>query len=126
MALNLENLAPVETTMSPRKAPREAVANPFLTEGWMLRTYESGKAEEVTVPGAYIDGVRKDRKTGEETPIQKLTGDAAQVVNLIRYAADALGIGVRVEVVPAKRKGYMVVKYLGQERRQRKEKPAAE
>lgn len=115
--LDLTTLAPVVGAgLSPRRASRTSGPNPFLDNGWLESSYDTGQDYEVTVPGQYIDDtIKRGERVGE--PTQRLTGDAATVVSMLRTAANKLGIGVSIEVVPAKRKGQMTVKYLGKERK---------
>lgn len=117
MPIDFSTVQPVQGSgLTPRKGSRTAGPNPFLDEGWLYRSYETGEDEEITVPGKYVTVIReRGEHAGEE--IQKLTGDAADVVAMLRSASNKLGIGVIVQVVPAKR-GYMTVKYLGKERKQ--------
>lgn len=107
--------------LSRRQATRTATENPFITEGYLLASYERGVDYELTVPGSYVDYDKrtKDKTTGVVTTSKstKLTGDAAEVVNMLRRAANELNIGVRVEVVPGARKGTYTVKYLGVNRK---------
>lgn len=118
MALDLSALTPVEGSgMSPRRNTRTAGPNPFLDNGWLLKSYEEGQDYEIgPVSGWYEDTtIQRGERAGE--PTQKLVGDAAQVVSMLRTAANKLDIGVSIEIVPGKRKGTVVIKYLGKERR---------
>lgn len=127
--MDLTNLEPVQGSgLSKRKGSRVAGPNPFLDNEWLLRSYENGQDEEVTVDGKY-ETVIADRGQHAGEEVTRLTGDAAEVVAMLRSASNKLGIGVRVEVVPdaetwfalpARRKGQIVVKYLGVNRKQRR------
>lgn len=121
MPIDFTAIEPVRGSgLTPRKGSRTSGPNPFLDEGWLLRSYESGQDEEITVAGKYETVVReRGDHAGEE--VEKLTGDAADVVAMLRSASNKLGIGVIIQVVPAKRKGQMTVKYLGKERKQRRD-----
>jgi hypothetical protein len=81
-------------------------------------SYQEGKDYEVgPIPGWYEDGtIMRGERAGE--PTQRLAGDAATVVSMLRTAANKLNIGVSIEVVPAKRgKNMVIVKYMGKERK---------
>lgn len=129
MPLDFTTLEPVQGSgLSKRKGSRVAGPNPFLDNEWLLRSYESGQDEEVTVDGKY-ETVIAERGLHEGEEVVRLTGDAADVVAMLRSASNKLGIGVRVEVVPdaetwfalpARRKGQITVKYLGVNRKQRR------
>lgn len=120
MPLDLENLMPaVGTGLTKRKGSRVAGPNPFLDNDWLLDSYKTGTDYEITVAGKY-EIVVATRGVHEGEEVERLTGDAADVVALLRSASNKLGIGVRIEVVPARRKGQLTVKYLGVERKQRR------
>ena len=122
-AFDFSNMTATETTMSERRSGRVAAENPFLTNNWVLDSYENGRAMAVEVPGTFVEYVRTGKQAG---PAVKLDGDAVSAVTMIRRAADALHIGVRVETVAAKRKGYITIKFMGVERKQTKKSRDAE
>lgn len=131
MALDLSTLAPVPGTgLTRRSSGREAGPNPFLDNGWLLNSYETEQDFEVTVGGTWERAVKtRGKHKGQE--YDKLVGDAATVVRMLRDAADKLEIGVAIECVPAvkivnegKRNertedipGQVTVKYLGKTRK---------
>jgi hypothetical protein len=128
--MDLTALAPEPTEMTARKATRSAGPNPFLDNGWIRQSYDTSTAYQVTVAGEWQDKPVKAKndagemvETGEIRPT--LTGDAANVVYLVRQAAEKEGLGVRVETVQATRKngnpiaGQVTVKYQGIARKQR-------
>jgi hypothetical protein len=119
MALNLAELAPQPGAgMTPRRASRTSGPNPFLDNGWLEESYTNGQDYEVgPVSGWYEEGViQRGERAGE--PTTRLAGDAATVVSMLRTAANKLGIGVTIEVVPAKRgKNMVIVKYMGKTRK---------
>lgn len=129
MPIDFESVAPVlGSGMTKRKGSRVAGPNPFLDNGWLLQSYEEGQDYEFPAAGKY-ETVIATRGLHEGEEVTKLTGDAADVVALLRSAGNKLGIGVRIELVPnaeewfamsARRRGPIVVKYLGQERKQRR------
>jgi hypothetical protein len=136
MAIDFDTMKPTDGTgLTSRRGPRTAGPNPFLERGWLKESYDQnvkkfphpdkvfgpvqGKLVETTIS-------RGDR-IGE--PTTKWTGDVQAVISLLRTAADKMGIGVSIEIVPARtarnqeRAGWFDVKYLGKVRRQ---KPAEE
>lgn len=125
MPIDFTTLTPTATEMPADTRGRQAAdrgPNPWLDNGWLLKTYESGIGDEVTVPGKYETYTGKVRATGEEVQKEKITGDAALAVQMIRDAADKLStpqrpIGVRIVVTEAKRKGQLRIQYLGQTRK---------
>lgn len=137
--MDFSTLAPVRGTgLTRRSSGREAGPNPFLDNGWLKESYDlhmtNGSPEgadfEVTVPGSWVSAV-KLRGKNKGAAYEKLTGDAASVVRMLRDAADKLEIGVAIECVPAIRvvnagkrnerveeiDGMVTVKYLGKERK---------
>lgn len=131
MALDFTNITPTRTVMPADTRGRQAVdrgPNPFLDEGWLRETYDSGEGAEITVAGALETYEGTIRATKETVTKRKLTGDAAEAVRMIREAADKLGLGVRVVTTVggpgvkdnqgrAVRKGMVLVQYLGQTRK---------
>ena len=118
MALDLSTITPqAGSGMTPRRASRTSGPNPFLDNGWLEESYNTGQDYEVgPVAGTYEDGViQRGERAGE--PTTRLVGDAATVVSMLRTAANKLGIGVSIEVVPTKRKGQVIVKYVGKDRK---------
>lgn len=128
--MDLSKLAPAAGTgLAPRvvnRATRNAEPNPFLDNGWLLKSYEEKKDYVVTVPGAWEMGeVKKGERKGD--PIERLTGDAAEVTRLLRDGADKLGIGVAIQyTIPTKKvkgvdvdvPGMVNVHYMGKQRKQ--------
>lgn len=130
MALNLADLSPAESDWTPAPRGRQAIdkgPNPFLTEGWLKRTFDNGKAEKVTVAGHWEevqatvnqDGKRVPKFDASGQPVMKqaLKGDAADVVSMIRDAADAMKIGATINPVKGRRNGTVTIHYLGIKRR---------
>jgi hypothetical protein len=124
MALNINAIKSTAkpTTMPARKGSitaRDLGPNFFLDKAWdknLQASYDNAEAYEITVAGEFKDDtVKKGPKKGQ--PLKRLTGDAADAVTLLRAAADTLKIGVSVTTVPARAKGQVVVKYLGQKRK---------
>lgn len=127
--VDLAKLAPVKGAgMAPREVtrkPRDEQPNPFLTEGWLQQSYETGQDYEVTVNGEWsISKVKKGPRKGEE--IERLTGEAAEVTKMLREASNKLGIGVTIQYAQATTRtgkdipGKVVVHYLGKVRKQRR------
>ncbi len=119
---------------------RSTEPNPFLDEGWLEESYQQGKTKAIVVAGGWetrqkLTRVGKgqplepafDEETGDPILHDVLTGDAATAVALIRRAADYLGIGVSVIAEPVTGPrgkvvaGQVRVRYLGKERKQRRE-----
>jgi hypothetical protein len=132
MALDFSKIEVVlGSGMSKRKSNRVAGPNPFIDNGWLESSHELGQDHELQVSGSYVDSVH-DRGVLKGQAYSKLTGDAAEAVNLIRQGATKLGLGVSVEVVPALRKngqpiaGQLVVKYQAKDKRARRTKPRDE
>lgn len=133
MALDVKNLKARETTMPARKGTRtkrDLGPNPFLDGNWefsLKASYDNAQAFELDFQGEYVDTKLK-RGKNKGQPTRKLQGDAADAETLIRDAADKLGIGASVAVVPAlvasgpnkgkPRPGWYTVKYQGQKRKQ--------
>lgn len=125
MPLDISALTPKPGQgMTPRRATRTKGPNPFLDEGWLQASYDSGQDYEVgPLSGKVVEyEITKGEHKGETG--EKLTGDAADAVTLIRQAAAKLGLGVAVEVVPATTArgkeiaGQYIVKYLAKNRKQ--------
>lgn len=120
--MDFNALTPVVAEFPTRTRNRgTAGPNPFITNGWLKGSYDRNEAQSVTVPGAYEEYVSKKGASAGETR-QRLTGDAAQIVSLLRAAADELNIGVSIDVAQAmngKRevKGQMTITYLGHKRK---------
>ena len=110
-------LKPATTDMTPRRTGRAPAENPFLTNDWVLKSYESGTAFAVEVPGEWVSYTRTGKNPG---PATKLSGDAVSAVTMIRKAAEELGIGVRIEYGESKKKGHVQIKFLGTVRKQRR------
>lgn len=99
--------------------------------GWFMQSYETGKWMDIgPVSGAWVASeITKGERKGET--VDRLEGDAMLVTRQLRDAANQLGLGVSIkywevyyksgpkkgEPVP----GQMVVKYLAQNRKQRRE-----
>lgn len=108
--------------------------NPFLDNGWLEESYQSGDTMSVIASGGWEERQKTTKQREpqfdeEGNPIMHtvLVGDAATAVSLIRRAADYLGIGVKIDAVPATNergrelKNQVEVKYLGKERKVRKD-----
>lgn len=118
MAFDFSTVTATETTMTARKTGRVPAENPFLTNNWVLDSYQNDRAMQVEVPGTFVDYLRTGKQAG---PAVKLDGEAVSAVTMIRKAAEALQIGVRIEtVVHPKRKGIIVIKFLGVDRKKTK------
>lgn len=108
-------------------------ANGF-PEGWFMKSYTTGKWFDV--PGVTGDFAVKKIKSGpnQGKEVEQPTGDVAEVTRQLREAANTLGLGVSIKYFPMVYKsgpkkdqeipGKWVVKYLAQNRKQRREKPA--
>lgn len=126
------------------KAPVDHGPNQFLQpdpdngfpDGWLAESYKNGLWYDVQgVTGEFVMGVIEHGKRKGE-PVERMTGDLLEVTRQIREAADTLGIGVAIRYFPAVYRsgpkkdqeipGTWVVKYLGQNRKQRREKTPAE
>lgn len=100
------------------KRGRTPGPNPFVENGWLLASYNEEAAYEVPpVPGVIETYVQTGKSAGRE--MTRVTGEARTIVNMIRDAADRLGIGVRIQTLPAKKKGEVIIKYMGTVRRTR-------
>jgi len=111
--------APIE-----RRAGRGVDHGPnlFLDNGWLKASYDSGKTYELTVNGKWEESaIQKGQNKGQ--PVQRLTGDAAEVVRQLREAANTLGIGVTIKDYPVQNRagkevaGKLLIKYLGIKRK---------
>lgn len=131
--MDLANLAPAVGPGLVRRvntrAPAERGPNPFLDNGWLQASYDTGKDYFVTVDGGWEPSViKKGPQRGE--PTERLSGDAAEVVKLIRDAADKLNIGVAIQYSIPTRKvkgnevdiaGKVTIHYLGKRRKERRQ-----
>lgn len=124
MALNLK--PSVGKGMPARKYQRRNGPNPFLEGfegaedpklGTLLDSFERNQDYAVTVKGAWVDDtVKKGPRIGQ--PVQRLVGEAAEVESMLRAAANALGIGVTIQMEPPTSKGLITIHYLGKVRTQ--------
>ncbi len=121
MALDLNALVITDSEWTPNHAGRrptvERGPNPFLLNGWLKDSYDTGKAKMVTVEGHFEEVVKKDRKGVEVTRVY-VRGDAEEVIKLLREAGNELKIGVAVKPVAGKRRNTITIHYLGQKRKQ--------
>lgn len=137
MALNIASIkagktkSPIENRRG-GNAGRDLGPNPFLDAKWeynLANSFAKGEAYFIILPGTYVDATYiKGKQKGKQ--YQKLSGDAADGVTLLRKAAVALKIGVAVreytgkgpdgQVIP---KGNVLIQYLGQKAKQNKPKP---
>jgi hypothetical protein len=114
--------APTPTLMPRSAKARDEGPNPFLIgeggkPGYLEQSYNEGTAYQVTVPGQFVEKEAHNRQ-GEATGTKVVvTGDAEKVIFFLRQAANLLDIGVRIVTEPAKAKGMVTVKYLGQTRK---------
>jgi len=131
MALDINSLTPVPTEMPRQQRKHHTGANPFLDNGWLQHTYDTGEGAEVTVPGTFEEVPVLDKETKEPTGETRtvLRGDAHEVVFLIRQASNMLNIGARIITEPAKtqnRVKMVRVMFVGQDRKKRKSKDETE
>lgn len=129
MAIDITKLAPVKGEgMAPRSVHRERTEqpNPFLDNGWLKESYDTNTDYQVTVDGTWEESkVLKGPRKGE--PMERLTGEAADVTLMLRNAANRLGIGVSIQYsIPTYKSGKnkgeeiagkVTVHYLGKERK---------
>lgn len=136
MAIDFDAVAPIKSKGLAKRTRGASLpsVNPFVTKDWLMNSYNSGEAFEFPCSGAWEEyeirsGVRKGEKA------QRLIGDAATVMKLIRKGASDLMIGVRTEVEVGKftagrnkgqPNGEMVIKYLAQPVRKTKAQLARE
>ena len=132
--------APIETSRRGRRPSDEP--NPFLDNGWLWDQYEevnrlkenggdpATATRSVVVPGEWETRQATNRQkellfdaeTGEPIMTDVLIGDAANVVRLLRKAADLHEIGVSIQTAPAtgargkELKGQVEVKFLAKDR----------
>lgn len=136
MALNVANIkagktkAPIENRRG--GTARDLGPNPFLDAKWdynLANSFAKGEAYFIILAGTYVDTpYAKGERKGEI--YQKLTGDAADGVSLLRKAAVALEIGVAIREYTGKGpdgqaipKGNVLIQYAGQKAKQNKPKP---
>jgi hypothetical protein len=132
MAFDVSQLKAKPTVMPKRAgthAKKDLGPNPWLDPAWpfnLKASYDSGEAYELVLAGKYEKSkYTRGKVKGEE--YDKLTGDAADAVSLIRDAAEKLGLGVSIPVTPAliesgarkgqPRDGFFVVRYQAQKRK---------
>lgn len=123
--MDLATLTPTASEWTPARRGRKAEEkqpNPFVTNGWLQTSYDTGKAQMVTVEGHFEEETKPNRK-GETVTRTYVRGEAEEVIKLIREAAEELKIGVAVKPVAGKRRNTITVHYLGQKRKQTR-KPA--
>lgn len=96
-------------------------------DGWLAKSFDDGVWYDVgPVQGHWEDGVIQKGKRKGET-VRRMVGDAAEVTRQLREAAAVLEIGVSVKYFPVRNKNgteakdRVMVKYLGTNRKQRKE-----
>lgn len=100
-------------------------------KGYLWKSFEDGKWYDLPVSGGWVvDTIKKGTRKGQE--VDRLEGDAAEVVRQLREAAAALGIGVAIKYFPVLIKGgakkgqeapdMVLIKYLGQQRKQKRTK----
>lgn len=141
MAFDITNIKAQEAAPVVRKnsrSGRDLGPNPWLNKDWNQGLWESYEADvpfSAQFPGKFeMVPAKRGEKKGE--PIEKLTGDAADAVFLIRQAAVKLGIGVAVPVAETlttadgktqkAKAGHVWVTWHGRTRKQKKAKPTAE
>lgn len=143
MALDLNALkaSAKKTTMAPKvvnRSRKDVGPNPFLDKTWdqnLQASYDNAEGYEVTVDGA-MEKVPARRGKNKGMPIDTLTGEAADVVFLIRQAAEKLQLGASIQTYVGKApngkggfipvpKGKVLIKYLGQKRKVTKKARAA-
>ena len=135
MALDLDTLDPRDSSPIVRnRQGRTAGPNPFLDKGWLQESFDEGayegekwigKPKEVgPLTGEEVDTVvGRGATKGQAT--KKWTGDVFTVMSMLRTAAEKLGIGCAIQVVPAldgrnrELKGKWTVKYSARERTER-------
>lgn len=136
MALNIATMkakkspTAITTTRGGRET-RDLGPNFFLDPKWefnLKNSYDKSEPYSIVVVGTYVTAKKvKGKQRGEE--FEKLTGDAADAVTLLRKAGLALKIGVAIreytgkgpdgETIP---KGHVLIKYQGQKQRVTKAK----
>lgn len=122
--IDLKAVTIKETKIAPRQGrdKRDLGPNVFLDPSWpgnLKSSYDQAKAFELTVPGkietkALVKGENKGK------PVERVTGDAADVTTLLRDAAAKLGIGVAIRY-RVTRNGFLAVSYQGQKRKQKRQ-----
>lgn len=110
---------------------RESGPNPFIDEGWLDESYQTGEARAVDVPGTWETRVKKTADGEPDGEREVLVGEAGKVVSQLRAAARFLDIGVAIDTRPAKYKngkdivGIVTVTYVGKEPKNTKKRQAA-
>jgi hypothetical protein len=136
----LTDITPVVTAEVPKQRQtkgREYGPNLFLAphpeagapEGWLAKSFDDGNWYELTVQGHFEEGtVNKGVNKGK--PVSRVVGDAQEVTRQLREAAAHLGVGVSIKYFPvtnkngSEAKDRLTVKYLGTNRKQRREAAA--
>ena len=98
--VDFEKVAPQKGSgMEPRTGGRSGsdADNPFLTKGWLRQSFTENQDYELPpIDGAFtLVPAKKGANKGE--PVERLTGEAATVVQMIRRAADHEGLGVQIQ-----------------------------
>jgi hypothetical protein len=119
--------APIKRVVT--RTAKDRAPNPFVTKGWLLASKERTAEYDFAAEGVFVAYEKKVRATGEVVKALKVTGDAYAVAQLIRQAAEELGIGVRIEFYGAKgaavKSGKISgVRYLGTKRKESKKNDA--
>lgn len=137
MALNLASIkagkaAPILSNRGGREG-RDLGPNVFLDESWpynLKNSYDQAEPYYIVVAGSYVaDVYKRGKRAGEPMDTERLDGDAADAVTLLRKAGAVLKIGVAIreytdkgpkgETIP---KGKVMIAYQGQKMREAKPK----
>ena len=114
---------PVVCDIAKRTRRRSDEPNPFLTEGWLKATFDKGKGAKIVMPGSIQTYQVRNRDTGElGNQANKVVGEAAVAIKMLREAADTLNIGVTIQFFPGKKKDTVEIQFLGQRRQNRKKR----
>lgn len=101
------------------RSARDLGPNPWLDKVWengLWASYEGDVAFAADFPGA-LEMLPAKRGVNKGEPIEKVTGDAADAIVLIRAAAEVMGIGVSIRTKKA-RNGFVNVTWYGKTRKQ--------
>ena len=100
-AIKAKVAATPRRTVQSANAKADPANNPWLNKDWeqgLWASYENDEADSAPFKGA-IEKVPAKRGANKGEPIDKVTGEAAEAVSLIRTAASVLGIGVSIRTI---------------------------